>query len=290
MKIIGIIANKKLEENKVIFRELIKYLKKIKKNAIFDKNSYKAANCKKFYSKADILKKAHAVITLGGDGTVLKTARLTPKRRIVPIITLNLGTLGFLTEFDKKNLFSNLNRIFLEKSFIIDYRRLLRVTVYREGKKEFTTIALNEAVINQGNFARLITLRTEVERRKVSIIKADGLIIATPTGSTAHSLSANGPIIHPQIEGILITPICPTGFSYRPIVIPNDKQIRVILETERRNEDASDIGLTVDGQIIFPLKHGDIIKIRKSHRTFPILRMKDYWYYKSLRNKLGWAG
>lgn len=290
MKTVGIIANRKLLKNPAILKDLLAYLDEKGKKIVVDEHLKEIDNTCEFMHREKIFEIADMVITLGGDGTVLKAARTLEEGREVPILAVNLGTLGFLTEVSPRKIMKALDAIFEEKKFYLDHRSILRVTVYRQSEKIFTTLALNDAVINQGNFARLIALDTEIEKQGVTKIRADGLIISTPTGSTGHSLSANGPIVHPLVEALILTPICPVGLHYRPIVIPNDRQIKVIVDTERREYDqASDVGLTIDGQIVFPLKYGDEIKIRKSSQSFALIRLKKYNYYKVLRQKLGWG-
>jgi len=152
-----------------------------------------------------------------------------------------------------------------------------------------TSLALNDAVINQGAFARLIRMDIDINNRKVTSVQADGLIIATPSGSTAHSLSAGGPIVHPKVDGIVITPICPSSLSMRSIVLPASRQITITVETQRKDQQESFIGLTLDGQDMIGLQYGDKIKIRRSKRGFYLARIGNR-YYKMLRNKLGWGG
>ena len=233
------------------------------------------------------MEKADLAITFGGDGTLIKLARNTGYKNI-PVFSINLGTVGFLTEIQKtENVLKNLERIF-EKKYRIDARSLLRVTLYRKGEKIETFLALNEAVINQGNFARLIELSAEIDQRRMVQFKADGIIVATPTGSTGHSLSAGGPIVHPQLDAFVFTPVCPSALTMRPIIIPNSRQLTLKIETERKFKD-NEIALTIDGQIVVPLKYGDQIKIRRSSRNFLLARMTNTRYYRMLRDKLHWG-
>ncbi|OGJ41907.1 hypothetical protein A3B60_01960 [Candidatus Peregrinibacteria bacterium RIFCSPLOWO2_01_FULL_39_12] len=266
-------------------KSLVKYLKKHKKEILLDNNACQLFKNTVGHKKEELLKNADFVITLGGDGTILKTARRITRKKI-PVLGVNMGNLGFLTECKPEEVLEYLEKIFAGQ-YNVDKRSLLRVTIYRKGNKTATFLALNDAVINQGAFARLITMNLEVNGRKLVEFSADGMIIATPTGSTAHSLSAGGPIIHPQIEGIIINPICPSSLAMRPIVVPDSRQITVTIETQRR-EKGDYIGLTIDGQDVTRLEFGDKIKFRRSKRSIHLVRLKNR-YYKMLRNKLNWG-
>lgn len=286
IKNVGIITKSTIIDHEAYLKALIKYLGQKGKNIFLDSNAQQLIDGKLGLSKSQIINKCELVIVLGGDGTLLKVARNTG-RKLTYVVGINFGTMGFLTELEPDKALLGLDKIF-EGLYEIDKRSLLRVTLYREGKKLETLLSLNECVINQGVIARLINLRLEVDKRKMVVFDADGVIIATPTGSTGHSLSAGGPIVHPEVHGMLITPICPSSLSIRPIVIPLSRQIKLTLQTKRKDEKA-DIGLTIDGQQCIPLKYGDEIKIRKSKRNFYLLRLQSPRYYKTLRKKLNWG-
>lgn len=266
-------------------KEVSKYLKNLKKEVLYDNNSYQVFAHEKGYKKDDLLRKVDLVITFGGDGTILKTARRIPRKKVL-LLGINLGTKGFLTECPPEKALECIEKI-MTQEYILDKRSVLRVTVYRQGKKLETFLALNDAVINQGAIARLIKMDLEIDRHKVVEFGGDGLIIATPSGSTAHSLSAGGPIVHPYIEGLILTPICPSSLSMRPIVVPDNKQLTVTIETERR-EEAPVIGLTIDGQDMIHLKFGDKIRFRRSKRSVYFIRTR-HSYYRMLRTKLHWG-
>lgn len=284
---VGIITKSNVLANRDILKKLVKTVQKYQKEVIFDEHSAKFFGKKKGLDRSEILEKSDMVVVLGGDGTILKTARCISYHPVL-VLGVNLGRVGFLSEITPDAMEKALKRILKEKRFYIDKRFILRVTVYRNGKKIRTSLALNEAVINQGAFARLIDLRTEINQRKVAHFRADGLIISTPTGSTGHALSAGGPIVHHDLEGIILTPICPAELANRAIVIPNDRQIKIIIETQRREEKV-DLGLTLDGQEMFPLRYGDEIKVRKSGRDIAFIRLSGSSYYKTLRSKLKWG-
>ncbi len=283
---VGIIAKRNIVEHKETLHKIVNYLKKHKKEILLDENCVAVFPKEKGYGKHALLNKIDLAIVLGGDGSLLKTARCLSRKKVI-ILGINFGTLGFLTECTPDKMFDCLGRIFAGQ-FDVDKRAVLRVTIYRKHQKIDTFLALNDAVINQGAFARLIIMNLEIDGRQLAKVKADGLIVATPTGSTAHALSAGGPIVHPKIEGLTITPICPSSLSMRPIILPDTRQLTIRVETERKEEEAI-IGLTLDGQDMINLKFGDIIKIRRSHRNFYLARTGNR-YYKMLRTKLHWGG
>jgi len=285
IKRVGIITKRNNDSFVPVIKKLSKYLKKKKVEILFDNNSSEYFKTEEGHKKEKILKKADLIITLGGDGTLLKTARRISLKKVM-VLGVNLGNLGFLTETTPDKLTETLDKIF-EGKYAIDKRSLLRVTIYRGGQKIETFLALNDAVINQGAFARLIKIDLEADGRKVVNFMADGMIIATPTGSTAHALSAGGPIVHPYLHAFVIAPICPSSLSMRPIVIPDDKQITAVIATQRRDESAI-IGLTIDGQDMMILKYGDKIRFRRSQRSLYLVRTQNR-YYRVLRSKLNWG-
>jgi NAD+ kinase len=284
-EVIGIIAKSNIGEQFEDLKKIVAVIKKYRKKIIYDVHTSPILTGEKGLEKPEIFAKSDLVVILGGDGTILKAASSVGKK-IVPVLGINMGNLGFMSEGLPAD-FEPIFRKVLKKDYHLDKRSLLRVTQYRKNHKENTFLAMNDAVINQGLFARLIELKIEIDQRKVASYKADGLIIATPTGSTAHSLSAGGPIVHPSLNALVLTPICPSTLAIRPIVIPNNRQVRVTVETQRRG--AYNIGLTMDGQTTIPLEYGDEVKVRKSSRQFYMVRLVYKNYYRLLREKLGWS-
>ena len=285
IKKVGIITKRDIDGQKALLEKVVKYLERKKKEVLYDSNSARVLKKGKGLKKEQLLQSSDMAILLGGDGTILKTARRLPRKH-VPALGVHMGHLGFLTETTPDKMFELLDRIFKDEC-LIDKRTVLRVTLYRNGKKHSTYLALNDAVINQGYFARLIAMKVEINQRLVVRFKGDGLIVSTPTGSTAHSLSAGGPIVHPHVQSLVVTPICPSSLSMRPIVLPDNRQIAISIETQRR-EQAETLGLTLDGQDVVALEYGDEIKIRKSKRPFVFIR-EGHKYYKVLRTKLNWG-
>lgn len=290
---IGLLGRNNMKEDAPFLKQLKEYFDKKKCTLMWDNYLSEVYGKKGEKNRATILKHATLVLSLGGDGTLLKLVRDLPLRKNLYVLGVNLGTLGFNTEVSNRNkVFPLLDEI-LGGQYHVDERLLLRATLYRKGEKIATHLALNEAVINQGNFARLIGLYCEIDQRKMIEFKADGVIVATPTGSTGHSLSAGGPIIHPRIDGFVFTPICPSELTVRPIIIPSNRQLTVRVDTERRYAD-NKIGLTIDGQVMVPVEYGDVVKIRASHRRLRLIRAPIKAsgggnYYRLLRDKLSWG-
>lgn len=290
---IGLLGRSKMKTDGPFVKSLKNYLDKKNRKLSWDPCISAFLGKKHEQSRSSILKEVDLVLSLGGDGTLLKIVRDIPLRKNLYILGINLGTLGFNTEVQTPEKVFDLLNEFFKGQYHIDERLLLRATLYRKGQKIATHLALNEAVINQGNFARLISLYAEIDQRKMIEFKADGVIVATPTGSTGHSLSAGGPIIHPRIDGFVFTPICPSDLTVRPIVIPSNRQLTVRIDTERRYAD-NQIGLTIDGQIMIPMEYGDVFKVRASHRKLRLIRAAAKAsgggnYYRLLREKLGWG-
>ncbi len=222
------------------------------------------------------------VVVLGGDGTLLGAARAAPAG--VPILGVNLGTLGFLTEVGRAELYPSLVDVFSGR-YRLEERALLDVEIQRaEGKGERFRV-LNDAVIAKSALSRIIQLTLRVDERLVTTYRSDGLILSTPTGSTAYNLSAGGPIVHPELPVALLTPICPHTFSLRPIVVPADSAIEVTLETQ-----SAEVYLTLDGQEGLTLGYLDKVRITRSGQGIHLVRTSGRTFYDSLRGKLRWGG
>lgn len=235
--------------------------------------------------EVDSEKLAEAVdlmLVLGGDGTMIATARMIGDQE-VPVLGVNYGGLGYLTEFRIEELYSALESI-LAENYRLDRRVMLEVELNRNGDKAKTSRVLNDVVINKSALARIIEIDAYLNRQFVNSFRADGLIVSTPTGSTAYNLSAGGPVIFPSMNAVVITPICPFTLSNRPIVVPDDAEIELLLKT-----DHEDVALTLDGQVGFPMKVGDRAVIRKSRTTFNLIQPSNRNYFDVLRDKLRWG-
>ena len=221
------------------------------------------------------------VVVLGGDGTLLSVARTV--RAGVPILGVNLGTLGFLTEVGRTELYPSLVEI-LAGRFTIEKRALLDVELARAGGGKVTYRILNDAVIAKSALSRIIQLTLRVDGRRVTSYRSDGLIISTPTGSTAYNLSAGGPIVNPLLPVVVLTPICPHTLSLRPIVVPDTSKVEITLETERE-----EVFLTLDGQEGSELGFRDSVRLTRSDSTAHLVKVSGRTFYHSLRGKLHWG-
>jgi len=222
------------------------------------------------------------ILVLGGDGTMIATARMLGDQE-VPVLGVNYGGLGYLAEFRIEELFSALESI-LSGNYRLDKRVMLEIELLREKTLLTHNRVLNDVVINKSALARIIEIEAHFNGQFVNSFRADGLIVSTPTGSTAYNLSAGGPVIFPSMNAVVITPICPFTLSNRPIVVPDDAEIELLLKT-----DQEEVALTLDGQVGFPLKVDDRITIRKSRTMFNLIQPSNRNYFDVLRDKLRWG-
>jgi NAD+ kinase len=222
------------------------------------------------------------VVVLGGDGTLLSAARAIGKREI-PLFAVNLGGLGFLTTIAVEELYPELQRT-LSGELRVGRRKFLHVEVVRRGEVAASYEALNDAVLSKASIARMIELEAYVDDQYVCAYKADGLIIATPTGSTAYSLAAGGPIITPSVPAICMTPICPHMLTNRPVIVPQTSVIRVV-----SNGPDDSVYLTIDGQVGNPIKEGDALVCQSSRNSLLLVRPPRMRFFDVLRAKLKWG-
>ncbi len=281
MKKIGIICKPGRKESQEILQELLPLIKKNGCETFVDSETAAALNINGF-SRDEIVSRADLVLVLGGDGTMLSVSRLVAEKGI-PILGINLGSLGFITEVSRDEIFSTVNKM-LNDGCAIEERLMLSAAVHRDGKKLTEYTVLNDVVINKGAVARIIDLETNINGNYVTTFKADGLIISTPTGSTAYSLSAGGPILYPTLESIVLTPICSHTLTNRPIVLPDNFKIEIIIRKM-----SGDVFLTLDGQVGFSLMTGDVIEINKSGYKTRLLVPLERDYFRVLRTKLKWG-
>jgi len=275
---IGLIVNPQKPLAKSVVNELIRFLIKKEITPLLEKLSAQAFNITKYSAtEQEILASANLIIALGGDGTLLRSARLVANKQI-PIMGVNLGGLGFLTEFSGDEAQKAVSD-FLNKNYREEERMVLKVSYEKE-----RFYALNDCAINMGPDARVIEIILSSNQNFICKLFADGVVVATPTGSTAYSLSASGPIIYPTMEAILITPLCPHILSARPLIIPASEVIA--LELGERAEMAL---LTIDGQEQRELHSGDKVILQKAAHSIRLIAPKNKSYYEILRAKMKWS-
>jgi NAD+ kinase len=282
MHTIGVVAKRDRAEAVDLARELVTWLARRGLSALVETDCASQVAAGTAASKADIIARADLIVVLGGDGTLLSVARLM-QQRAVPILGVNLGGLGFLTAVTTDELMAMIERV-LEGNFRVDQRMTLAVLLRRTGEILAERQVLNEAVITKGALARIIDLETTVDGQPLCVYKADGLIVTTPTGSTAYSLSAGGPIVHPSVGVMVLAPICPHTLTHRPMVLPASVVVRV---TARSPDE--DVVLTLDGQEGMTLSSGDTVEIRRGTNTVPLVQSATRSYFDMLRSKLRWG-
>jgi NAD+ kinase len=233
-------------------------------------------------SHEELVRGADLIVVLGGDGTMIGAARMVGEAE-TPVLGVNFGTLGYLADFTVEEMIPALESV-LAGDYTIDRRLMLSATVERGGKRQMHDRVLNDVVISKSALARIIEIETHIDRKFVNRFRADGLIISTPTGSTAYNLSAGGPIIYPSMNGVVITPICPHTLSNRPLVLPDDAEFELVLKTPRE-----EVALTLDGQVGMPLECEDRVAVRKSRTGFNLIQAHTLNYFDVLRNKLKWG-
>lgn len=282
MKKIGIIV-KNIPAAHQAAKKLAAWLE-VRGKKVFVDHEAAAAIKREGHDPSEIPSLVEMIIVLGGDGTLLSAARFVADAHTdVPIFGVNLGSLGFMAELSLDELYGTLEKAIAGKLETED-RMMLSASVLRGGKSLARYRVLNDAVINKGALARMMELKISVNNGHLTTLRADGLIVATPTGSTAYSLSAGGPIIHPTIHCFVLTPICPHTLSNRPIALPDTVTVTVCLTSQ-----SEDVSLTLDGQIGFPLERNDIVEIKKSRFKMRLIKHPVKSYYEILRTKLKWG-
>jgi NAD+ kinase len=279
MNRIGIVAKRNKPEAATIANHLVEWLRTKKINVYhptLSEGDWKSVGREEIPSDLEM------IIVLGGDGTLLSVARQVWDKNI-PILGVNLGGLGFLTEITLDELYPVLERV-VRGDFEVNEREVLGAVVIRRGERIAEFIVLNDAVINKGALARIIDLETTINGEYLSTFRSDGLIISTPTGSTAYNLSAGGPIVFPSLHTIIITPICPHTLTIRPIIIPDDVKIRALLKS--RDEEVT---LTLDGQQGFTLEFEDVVEVEKAEGHILLIKSPYRHYFELLREKLKWG-
>jgi NAD+ kinase len=232
--------------------------------------------------RAEVAAWSDLVVVLGGDGTILSVARLMGSRE-VPILGVNLGGLGFLTEITLDEVIPTLEAV-LRNEFAVSRRLTLTARVLRGGTPVASFEVLNDAVITKTALSRIVDLETHVNGEYVATFRADGLIVSTPTGSTAYCLAAGGPIIYPTLPAVVIIPICPHTLTNRPLVIPDSAVVEII-----QGSAGEDVHLTVDGQVGVGVRYRDVVSLQRSDRTIALIKSPKLNYFELLRTKLKWG-
>jgi NAD+ kinase len=281
MKKIGIICKPGRPEPLEILKELLPWLGRRGYETLVDSEAAAALGMQG-RAREEIAAEVDAVLVLGGDGTMLGVSRLVAERGI-PILGVNLGSMGFITEVNREEIYEAVDTM-LSGTCSVEERLMLSAGVLRDGERIAEYTVLNDVVINKSALARIVDLDAFINGVYVTTFKADGLIISTPTGSTAYSLSAGGPILYPSLDSILLTPICSHTLTNRPIVLPDNFTIRVILKTV-----SEDVYLTLDGQMGFSLRKDDVIEVNKSPYKTRLFIPCERDYFNILRTKLKWG-
>lgn len=281
MKRIGIICRTGRSEPAEILRGLLPWLRQKGYETYVDIETASKLNIEGS-PRSQIPLLADIIIVLGGDGTMLSVCRLVGDKG-VPILGVNIGGLGFLTEVQKDELYDVLENV-LTGVCPVEERIMLTVCVHRHSECIAEYVVMNDVVVNKGALARIIDLDTYVNHIYVTTFRADGLIVSTPTGSTAYALSAGGPILYPTLSSVVLAPICPHTLTNRPIVLPDDVLIEIVLRSE-----SEDVFLTLDGQVGFSLKQNDIVEVNKSPFKTKLLIHCKKDYFQVLRTKLKWG-
>jgi len=280
---IGIISRPRRSNLSVVAPPLLKWLEERKVQALYDEETAGSLpGSMKGKTRQQVADASQLLLVLGGDGTLLAAARLAAIRGI-PILPINMGSLGFLTSFTLDELYPALEDS-LGGRFSVSERVMLYVELERGGKVIETQRVLNEAVVNKGALARMIELELSIDADFVCRYRADGLIVASPTGSTAYSLSAGGPIVHPAVESFIITPICAHMLSDRPVVVRDSSSIQMKLSGNTES-----VFLTLDGQKGIPLQATDIVRISRAKELLKLIQPPRKSYFEILRNKLKWG-
>ncbi len=226
---------------------------------------------------------SHLVIVVGGDGTLLHAAHSIIQNNI-PLLGINLGQLGFLVEISPHEIATQLDQI-LAGHYIEEQRFVLQASLIRDGSTISTSNAVNDVVVHAMQMVRMIVVETHVNKQHLNTLRADGYIVSTPTGSTAYALSGGGPILHPNLDAVVLVPICPHTLSNRPIVVDADSQIEILLPVQNHHMALA----SIDGQINMNFMPGDTLKIEKGEHALRLIQPKDYDYFEVLREKLRWS-
>jgi NAD+ kinase len=281
VKSVGLIAKPRSDQGAKLVPELMGWLEARGIAVFLDEGAAGYAGRSPALSRDQVAAHSQLLVVLGGDGTLLSAARASLGHDL-PLFAVNLGGLGFLTAITIEELYPQLERA-LRGDFRVAKRRMLHTELWRGERRIFSHEALNDVVLTKAEIARMIDLEVHVDNHFVCVYKADGLIVSTPTGSTAYSLSAGGPIMFPSVAATAITPICPHTLTNRPVIVPDDSEIQVIVLY------SSPTYMTIDGQVGEILESGDRIVCSRSEHCISLIRPPDMMFFDVLREKLKWG-
>lgn len=286
-KTIGLTVKFHLENKDAVVASVVRVLQGLGAEVLIDEHTLgdvsSVAKLRHIMNVADL----DLLIAVGGDGTILRSIREL-KPGSVPVVAINAGSVGFLSEMPLSDMESRLPSL-LGGGGLLEHRSCLDADVVRDGTTVFSCIALNDVVISQGTISRLLDLDASIGGQFLTAFHADGLIVSTPTGSTAYSLAAGGPVVHPVVNALILTPINPHSFTQKPIVIPGDSAIEVrISDSTMPPFENATVGLTVDGQVYYSLQPGDTI-VARTGMAVHFLRENSDAFYRALRTKLKWG-
>ena len=289
MKKVGVVARKELHGAAGVLAHIAGWLQARRIQTVFDTDTAVLAGVPKDWpiaTRDDLPKYVDLLVVLGGDGTLLGMAGRIARAGVnLPILGINFGSLGFLTEVTLEEIEDALTAA-LEGTAVVEERMTLRGQVMRQGAAADDRIVLNDIVVNRGSLSRIVDMSITIDGQPVTHIRADGLIVTTPTGSTAYNLAAGGPIVHPAVEALVVTPIAPHTLSYRPIVIPGTSEVRIKPLVEGGSDE---LYATFDGQHGVPLEPGDEVVVKQSPRRLRLMRGASRTYFDVLRQKLMWG-
>jgi NAD+ kinase len=292
MKSVGIVAKANLQHAANHLSQIAAWLAQRRVKAVFDANSAALARSVGLSAAIDVVdqdelpRRVDMILVLGGDGTLLGSAgRIAKAKSDIPILGINFGSLGFLTEVTLPEMYTSLESA-LNGTAPTEERMMLKVAVDAGGSRLLDRIVLNDVVVTQGALSRIIELSVSVDGEFMMRVKADGLIIASPTGTTAYNLSAGGPIVHPYVDGLTITPIAPHTLTNRPVVVPGSSEIRI---QPLIHDEQSEIFATFDGQALMPLRNDHLVCVQRAEKPLRLIRASARGYFQVLREKLKWG-
>jgi NAD+ kinase len=282
MKRIGILVKAESSDTIALLKDLIPWLRARGKDPLLEPSTAALVGETASSHRKDLAALADMLVVLGGDGTMLAAARLVEDRPI-PILGVNAGGLGFLTAVTRDQVFNALEQVFAN-AFAEEQRLMLRSRIIRKGQQVAAAAMLNDMALSKGALSHMVQLEVSIDGQFVTGLRGDGLIISTPTGSTAYSMAAGGPILNPAVHALILTPICPHTLTNRPIVIPQEAHVAVTLVS---NDEGAMV--TFDGQAGIALQPRDLIEVRASENKTRLIRFADRTYYDMLRKKLKWG-